>query len=100
MADSVSGLNVFVRDRVCGRLGLDERRRFVFAYAPGWLREGGFPLSLSLPLRPEPYVDDEARPFFANPLAERLARGFAETEEARETVDGIVEGIRKRAGRM
>lgn len=70
MADSVSGLNVFVRDRVCGRLGLDERRRFVFAYAPGWLREGGFPLSLSLPLRPEPYDDDEARPFFANLLPE------------------------------
>jgi len=74
MPDAVTGLHVFFRERVCGRLGLDERRRFVFAYDPEWLRTGGFPLSLSLPLRPEPYADDEARPFFANLLPEGQLR--------------------------
>jgi serine/threonine-protein kinase HipA len=68
-------LNVFFRDHLVGRLWLDERRRFVFEYDAGWLgQKGAIPLSLSLPLRREPYIDDSARPFFANLLPESEIR--------------------------
>ena len=68
-------LNVFFRDHLVGRLWLDERRRFVFEYDAGWLgQKGAIPLSLSLPLRKEPYIDDSARPFFANLLPESEIR--------------------------
>jgi serine/threonine-protein kinase HipA len=71
MTEKVSGLDIYYRDQLTGRLWLDERRRFVFQYDPGWLKGLHiFPLSLSLPLRPEPYADDTARPFFANLLPE------------------------------
>ena len=68
-------LNVFFRDHLVGRLWLDERRRFVFEYDAGWLgQKGAIPLSLSLPIRREPYIDDSARPFFANLLPESEIR--------------------------
>lgn len=71
MTEKPSGLDVHFRDQLAGRLWLDERRRFVFQYDTGWLKGSHiFPLSLSLPLRPEPYADDAARPFFANLLPE------------------------------
>ncbi len=71
MTEKASGLDVHFRDRLAGCLWLDERRRFVFQYDEGWLKSSGvFPLSLSLPLRQEPYTDDAARPFFANLLPE------------------------------
>lgn len=68
-------LNVYFRGHLVGRLWLDERRRFVFEYDAGWLgQKGVIPLSLSLPLRREPYIDDSARPFFANLLPESEIR--------------------------
>lgn len=68
-------LNVYFRDHLAGRLWLDERRHFVFEYDAGWLgQKGAIPLSLSLPLRKEPYIDDSARPFFANLLPESEIR--------------------------
>jgi serine/threonine-protein kinase HipA len=68
-------LNVYFRDHLVGRLWLDERRRFVFEYDAGWLgQKGAIPLSLSLPIRREPYIDDSARPFFANLLPESEIR--------------------------
>jgi len=68
-------LNVYFRDHLVGRLWLDERRRFVFEYDAGWLgQKGAISLSLSLPLRKEPYIDDTARPFFANLLPESEIR--------------------------
>ena len=68
-------LNVYWNKDVVGILQLDERRHFVFQYAPEWLkRENPMPLSLSLPLRVEPYGDDLARPFFANLLPESELR--------------------------
>jgi serine/threonine-protein kinase HipA len=68
-------LNVYCRDHLVGRLWLDERRRFVFEYDAGWLgQKGTIPLSLSLPLRKEPYIDATARPFFANLLPESEIR--------------------------
>lgn len=70
MSEKSSKLDVYFRDELSGSLWLDERRRFVFLYSPEWLKKAIFPLSLSLPLRPELYPDDEARPFFVNLLPE------------------------------
>jgi serine/threonine-protein kinase HipA len=96
VSDRASGLNVYYRDQVCGRLSLDEARRFVFAYDPEWLGwPDAFPLSLSLSLRPEAYADDTARPFFANLLPEGelrrlIARQF---HLSVENVYGLLERI-------
>ncbi len=87
MTDKISGLDVYFRDRLAGCLWQDEKRRFVFRYDDGWLKSSGaFPLSLSLPLRKEPYADDAARPFFANLLPEGeirelIARQFRLSEQ-------------------
>ncbi len=43
----------------------------VFTYAPAWLAHpGAEPVSLTLPLRPEPYVSQGLHPFFENLLPE------------------------------
>jgi len=68
-------LDIYFREHIVGHLRLDERRRFVFGYDAEWLKQkGAIPLSLSLPLREEPYLDDTARPFFANLLPEAEIR--------------------------
>ena len=42
-----------------------------FAYLPEWLaRDDAVPVSLTLPLRPEPYVSHGLHPFFENLLPE------------------------------
>jgi serine/threonine-protein kinase HipA len=64
-------LNVYLRNDLVGRLWLDEGRRLVFQYDSGWLkRKSPVPLSLSLPLKADPYLEDAARPFFSNLLPE------------------------------
>ena len=68
-------LDVYLRQALVGRLWLDERGRFAFQYEPAWLNAGNpFPLSLSLPLKAEPFIDDRARPFFSNLLPEAGVR--------------------------
>ena len=85
--DQESGLAVYFREDPAGRLWLDERNRFVFRYDKRWLQnEGAIPLSVSLPLREQPYADDSARPFFANLLPEAeirkvIARRFRISEK-------------------
>lgn len=70
-----SDLNVYLRSDKVGHLWLDQNRRFVFQYDPGWLHSGtATPLSLALPLRAQPFPDDQARPFFANLLPESELR--------------------------
>ena len=69
-----TGLLVRIDEDVVGRLWLDERKRFCFQYAKEWLERSRIPLSLSLPLRTEPYADDESHPFFANLLPEEKIR--------------------------
>lgn len=59
---------------VVGRLRLDDRKRFCFQYDASWLERSRIPLSLSLPLRREPYLNDESHPFFANLLPEERVR--------------------------
>ena len=69
MSEQGPVLDVYLRDRLAGRLWLDARRRFVFHYDDAWgMDPKATPLSLSLPLKTEPYADDIARPFFANLL--------------------------------
>jgi serine/threonine-protein kinase HipA len=42
-----------------------------FTYSSDWLRQNGaVPISVTLPLRPEPYVTKGLHPFFENLLAE------------------------------
>ncbi len=49
---------------------LDERNNFCFQYNNDWLQHSRLPLSLSLPLQKEPFLDDLSHPFFANLLPE------------------------------
>lgn len=67
-------LVVRIADETVGRLWLDEKKRFAFQYDPLWLERSRIPLSLSLPLRADPYLDDESHPFFANLLPEERIR--------------------------
>jgi serine/threonine-protein kinase HipA len=71
MPEETAGLDVYFRDRLVGRLRLDEQRRFAFQYETEWIEDShAIPISISLPLRLEPYAADSARPFFANLLPE------------------------------
>ncbi|MDA3901842.1 MAG: type II toxin-antitoxin system HipA family toxin [Desulfuromusa sp.] len=63
-------LQVKIDGRLVGQLWLDERKNFCFQYDTGWLRHSRLPLSLSLPLQKEPFLDDRSHPFFANLLPE------------------------------
>jgi len=69
-----AALLVRIDDAVVGRLWLDEKKRFCFQYDSQWLERSKIPLSLSLPLRPDPFLDDESHPFFANLLPEEKIR--------------------------
>jgi serine/threonine-protein kinase HipA len=71
-------LDVYLHDAKAGTLERLAQGRLRFAYEPGWT---GLPVSLSLPLRQEPFEDDEAKPFFAGLLPEgdflrAVARSF------------------------
>lgn len=49
----------------------EQGREVTFTYAPEWLdREDAVPVSLTLPLRAEPYVTPGLHPFFENLLPE------------------------------
>ncbi len=68
-------LTVYLQSKRVGRLWLEEGRRFAFQYDKEWLADtGAVPLSIALPLQPEAYRDDTARPFFANLLPESELR--------------------------
>lgn len=64
---ATSTLHVFWNDTLVGRLGLDPKQRFEFQYDAGW---NGAPISVSLPVQPDPFRGDDARPFFNNLLPE------------------------------
>lgn len=68
-------LDIYLHGDLAGRLWLDGKRWFTFRYDRKWLaKTGAIPLSLSLPLREEPFEDDASRPFFANLLPEAEIR--------------------------
>lgn len=64
-------LTVYLNESKVGKLWLDDRKRIAFQYDGEWIALAeAIPLSLSLPLRAGAFLDDEARPFFANLLPE------------------------------
>lgn len=70
----MSDLRVWWRQECVGTLRADRDARMEFRYDAGWLRSpAAFPISLSLPLCPEPY-GDPAHSFFANLLPEADVR--------------------------
>ncbi len=71
-----SGLLVKIDGVDVGRLWLNAKKQFCFQYNSDWLTTSRLPLSLSLPLRDEPYLDDESHPFFANLLPEEKIRSL------------------------
>ncbi len=69
-----SKLVVLIDNRTVGTLWLDGKKNFCFQYDKTWTATSGIPLSLSLPLRNDPYLDDEPHAFFANLLPEQRIR--------------------------
>jgi serine/threonine-protein kinase HipA len=70
-------LSVYLHDTLAGYLWLSDTRRFSFQYDLIYLADpNAMPLSLSLPMRKTPYVNDTARPFFSNLLPEGEVRSL------------------------
>jgi serine/threonine-protein kinase HipA len=68
--DPVAELEVFLHDEAIGRLQRLPQARLRFTYNPEWVEAEGRPVSYGLPVRPEPFEDDECGPFFAGLLPE------------------------------
>jgi serine/threonine-protein kinase HipA len=70
-------LSVYLHNSVAGQIWLDDTSRFSFQYDYSYIEDpDAIPLSLSLPLREEPYLNDTARPFFSNLLPEGEVRSL------------------------
>jgi serine/threonine-protein kinase HipA len=70
-------LSVYLHNSLAGQLWLDDTSRLSFQYDPVFLEDrDAIPLSLSLPLREEPYINDTPRPFFSNLLPEGEIRSL------------------------
>ena len=68
-------LDVYLSTDCVGTLYLDDNRRFVFRYHADWVADqSSVPLSLSLPVREDPYYDVCAQSFFSNLLPEAEIR--------------------------
>jgi serine/threonine-protein kinase HipA len=68
-------LNVYWGIKLAGRLREDDAGRFEFQYASDWLTAAeAIPISVRLPLRPEPFDNDICRVFFGNLLPEGRTR--------------------------
>lgn len=68
-------LYVYINDDKAGLLTeQDPGKGYVFQYDDGYLLTGGFPVSVTLPLRKEPYRSDYLFPFFTNLLPEGANR--------------------------
>ena len=64
-------LNVFVNQLKAGELWLDNQRRFCFQYDKNWINsKDSYRLSVSLPLRENPYLNDDSYSYFTNLLPE------------------------------
>jgi serine/threonine-protein kinase HipA len=68
--DPGSELEVFLHEEAVGKLARLPQAKLRFAYHPAWVEAQGRPLSLSLPVRPEPYEHDDCGPFFEGLLPE------------------------------
>jgi serine/threonine-protein kinase HipA len=64
-------LNVFVNQCKVGELWLDNQRHFCFQYSENWLNNPDrHKLSISLPLKKEPFLDNTSFSYFTNLLPE------------------------------
>ena len=64
-------LSVFINQDQVGCLWLDAQHRFCFQYHPDWLAAShAYPLSISLPLMDQPFINDAAYAYFTNLLPE------------------------------
>lgn len=84
-------LDVYLHEDRVGRLARLPQARLGFRYDDAWVERGGAPISLSLPVRAEPFEDEECRPFFAGLLPEgeflkAIARAFHISAENSFTV--------------
>lgn len=70
----ITKLVVLIDNKIVGHLWLDEKKKFCFQYEKDWINISKIPLSLSIPIRDEPYLDDEPHAFFANLLPEQKIR--------------------------
>lgn len=76
----MSALDVYLHDARAGVLERLDGARLRFTYDREWLDTATTPISLSLPLREEPYSDPECRPFFTGLLPEgEFLRSIART---------------------
>ncbi len=84
-------LSVYLHNSLTGQLWLDDTSRFSFQYDYSYIEDpDAIPLSLSLPLREEPYLNDTARPFFSNLLPEGEIRSLiAKSKESRPSGPGF-----------
>jgi HipA-like protein len=70
-----SQLSVYLCNECAGLLTCDKQQRFAFQYDRQWVvKKNIAPLSLSLPLWEDTYVDEKAHPFFTNLLPESGVR--------------------------
>jgi serine/threonine-protein kinase HipA len=70
-------LSVYLHDHLAGYLWLSDTGRFSFKYDHNYLEDPtAIPLSVSLPMKKAPYVNDTARPFFSNLLPEGEVRSL------------------------
>jgi len=67
---SNDSLDVYLHGVIAGSLERRSQARFRFTYDEDWIAKERPPLSLSLPVRPEPYEHDECAPFFEGLLPE------------------------------
>jgi serine/threonine-protein kinase HipA len=68
-------LNVYLKNQKVGILEQDDSSSLGFTYAETWLKSNhAIPLSVSLPLRTEPFRRNECRPFFTGLLPEETSR--------------------------
>jgi serine/threonine-protein kinase HipA len=72
----MNDLDVYLHDRLAGKLWTDDKQRFVFQYDSKYLDTDAMALSYSLPLTETPYENDTSRPFFSNLLPEGEVRSF------------------------
>jgi serine/threonine-protein kinase HipA len=76
----MSTLDVYLHDARAGVFERLDGARLRFTYDREWLETATTPISLSLPLREEPYSDPECRPFFTGLLPEgEFLRSIART---------------------
>lgn len=67
-------LDVYLKDRKAGELKQNEDAALTFTYDAGYLATDPVALSVSLPLRDDPFTDRAARPYFSGLLPDEGAR--------------------------